>query len=67
MQRQRERHRHTDSVGRPERKRPLGKFRSRWKDIHWGLLNTKMHYGVQQWTRLSWLKVGARGGLLRTP
>jgi len=48
-------------VGKPERKRPLGRPRLRWED------NIKMDlqvevYGV--WTGSMWLRIGTDGGHL---
>jgi len=48
-------------VGKPERKRPLGRLRHRWED------NIKMDLqevwcGV--WTRSRWLRIGTGGGHL---
>jgi hypothetical protein len=47
-------------VGKPETKRPLGRFRRRWED------NIKMD--IRQdwvvWTGLIWLRIGTSGGLL---
>ena len=48
-------------MGKPERKRALGRLRRRWED------NIKMD--VQEielglWTALIWLQIGASGGLL---
>jgi len=50
-----------DLVGKPERKRPLGRPRLRWED------NIKMDlqvevYGV--WTGSMWLRIGTDGGHL---
>jgi hypothetical protein len=48
-------------VGKPERKRPLGRPRRRWVD------NVKMDLGEIGWgilTGLVWLRVGTSGGLL---
>jgi hypothetical protein len=48
-------------VGRPERKRPLGRPRCRWKD------NIKMDLrdiGFNGATGFSWLRIGSSGGLL---
>jgi hypothetical protein len=45
-------------VGKPERKRPLGRPRRRWED------NIKMELreiGRVVWTGLNWLKVRANG------
>jgi hypothetical protein len=48
-------------MGKPERKRALGRLRRRWED------NIKMD--VQEielglWTALIWLQIGTSGGLL---
>jgi len=47
-------------VGKPERKRPLGRHRCRWED------NIKMD--IQErggaWTGLVWLRIGTGGGHL---
>jgi hypothetical protein len=49
-------------VGRPERRRPLGRPWCRWKD------NIKMDLqdvGLgRAWTGLIWLRIGTGGGLL---
>jgi len=48
-------------VGKPERRRPLGRPRRRWED------NIKMdllEMDVGAWIRSSWLKIGKGGGLL---
>jgi hypothetical protein len=48
-------------VGRPERRRPLGRPRHRWED------NNKMdlqEVGWGAWTGLIWLRIGTGGGLL---
>jgi hypothetical protein len=48
-------------VGRPEGKRPLGRFRCRWED------NIKMifkKWGGGELTGLIWLMIGTGGGLL---
>jgi hypothetical protein len=47
-------------VGRPERKRPLGRSRRRWED------NIKIDFekvGRGAWTGLSLLRIGTGGGL----
>jgi hypothetical protein len=49
------------SVGKPERKRPLGRSRYRWEN------NIKMdlqEVGCGAWTVSIWLRVGTGGGLL---
>jgi len=46
-------------VGKPERKRPLGRSRRRWED------NIKMdlqEVGCGAWTGSSWLGIGTGGG-----
>ena len=48
-------------VGKPERKRPLGRPRRRWED------NIKMdlkEVGWGAWTGLIWLRIGKGGGNL---
>jgi hypothetical protein len=48
-------------VGRPERRRPLGRPRRRWED------NIKIdlqEVGWRAWTGLIWLRIGTGGGLL---
>jgi len=48
-------------VGKPERKKPLGRPRRRWED------NIKMdlqEVGCGAWTGLIWLRIGAGGGNL---
>jgi hypothetical protein len=48
-------------VGRPKRRRPLGRPRCRWED------NIKMdlqEVGWGKWTGLIWLKIGTGGDLL---
>jgi len=52
---------YTELVGKPERKKQLGKPRRRWEhnikldlqEVEWGT-----------WTGLIWLKIGTGGGLL---
>jgi hypothetical protein len=46
--------------GKPEGKRPLGRFRHRWED------NIRMHLREMGWvwTGCIWLRIGTRGGLL---
>jgi hypothetical protein len=49
-------------VGKPERKRPLGRPRRRWVD------NIRMDLGEGDgvmWTGLVWLRIGTGGELLR--
>jgi hypothetical protein len=46
-------------VGKPEGKRPLGKYKRRWED------NIKMDFqevGLGVWTGSSWLRIGTGGG-----
>jgi hypothetical protein len=48
-------------VGEPERKRPLGRPRSRWED------NIKMdirEIGIAGQTRFEWITIGSNGELL---
>jgi hypothetical protein len=45
-------------VGKPERRRPLGRPRCRWED------NIKMDRQKVVWNGLIWLRVGTGGGLL---
>jgi len=48
-------------VGRPERKRRLGRARTRWKD------NIKMdvqEVGLKAWTAMVWGRTGKGGGRL---
>jgi len=48
-------------VGKPERKRPLGRTRRRWED------NIKIdlqEVGCGVWTGSSWLRTGTGGGYL---
>jgi hypothetical protein len=48
-------------VGRPERKRPLGRPRRRWED------NIKIdlrEIGIDGRTEFCWLRIGSGGGLL---
>jgi hypothetical protein len=45
-------------VGRPDRKRPLGRTRRKWED------NIKMDLQEVGWTGLIWLRIGIGGGLL---
>jgi len=48
-------------VGKPERKRPLGRRRSKWKDdITW--IFRKWDVGV--WTGSIWLRIGTGSGHL---
>jgi hypothetical protein len=48
-------------VGKPERKRPLGRPRHRWEDM---LRLILMKVGVEVWTGLSWLRLEPVGGRL---
>jgi hypothetical protein len=46
-------------VGKPEGKRPLGRYRRRWED------NIKMdltNIGLEVWTGFIWRKTGTSGG-----
>jgi hypothetical protein len=45
-------------VGKPERKRSLGRLECRWVD------NIKMYLREIGWTGLMWLRIGTSGGLL---
>ena len=48
-------------VGKPERKRPLGRSRRRWED------NIKMdlqEVGRGAWSEFIWLRTGTGGGFL---
>ena len=48
-------------VGKPERRRPLGRPRRRWED------NIKTDFfrsGMRAWSVLIWLRVGTGGGFL---
>jgi hypothetical protein len=47
-------------MGKPERKRPLGKPRCRWMDIKKFLREV----GRGVWTRLIWFRIWTIGGLL---
>jgi hypothetical protein len=51
---------HRILVGRPEGRRPLGRYRRRWED------NIKMdlRYDGVIWTRLIWPTIGTSGGIL---
>jgi len=44
-------------VGKPERKRPLGKHRRRWEE------DIKMDFQDVRWTGSIWLRIGTDGGL----
>jgi hypothetical protein len=46
-------------VGRPEGRRPLGRYRRRWEDY----IKMEKWYGGA-WTGLIWLRIGTGGGLL---
>jgi hypothetical protein len=48
-------------VGKPERKRPLGRPRRRWKMGSEWILG-RLAWGV--WIGLDWLRTGTGGGLL---
>jgi hypothetical protein len=48
-------------MGKPERKKPLGRSRHRWAD------NIKMNFrvvGCEAWAGLIWLRIVSGGGLL---
>jgi hypothetical protein len=45
-------------VGKPERKRPLGRPRRRWVD------NIKIELREIGWDCMDWLRIGTSGGLL---
>jgi hypothetical protein len=52
---------HRVSVGRPERKRRLGRPRTRWED------NIEMYIqevGLKAWTAMIWRRTGKGGELL---
>jgi hypothetical protein len=49
-------------VGKPERKRPLGRLRRRWEDNNKLDLQEVGCAGV--WTGSSWLRLGTGGGQL---
>jgi hypothetical protein len=52
---------HKISVGKPERKRPLGMPRRRWEDyVKMNLQEVK----GRQWTGFIWLRIGTSGGHL---
>jgi hypothetical protein len=49
------------SVGKPERKRPLGRPRREWEN------NIRMElreYGMKMWNGFVWIRVATSGGLL---
>jgi hypothetical protein len=48
-------------VGKPEGKRPLGRFRDIWQDI---IKRDVEEEGWVAWTGLIWLRMGTNGGLL---
>jgi hypothetical protein len=48
-------------VGKPERKRPLGRPRRRWED---NIKTNRREVGCGEWTGLIWLRIGTDGGLL---
>jgi hypothetical protein len=48
-------------MGKPERKRPLGRPRRRWED---GIRMDLREIGWKLWNGSSWLKIGADGGIL---
>jgi hypothetical protein len=48
-------------VGKPERKRPLGRPRRRWED---GIRMHLREIGLGVWIGLDWLRTGTGGGLL---
>jgi len=48
-------------VGKPERKRPLGRPRRRWED---SIKMDLQEVDVGAWTGSSWLRIGTRGGHL---
>jgi hypothetical protein len=47
-------------VGRPERRRPLGRSRRRWED---NIKKDLQEVGWGAWTGLIWLKIGTGGEL----
>jgi hypothetical protein len=51
-----------DFIGRPERKRPLGRHRLRWEDK---IKMDLQEVGWGAWNELTWLKIGAGRGRLR--
>jgi hypothetical protein len=50
-------------VGKPERKRPLGRLRHRREDIIKWIWEK---YDAVDWTGFIWLRIGTSGGLLTT-
>jgi hypothetical protein len=48
-------------VGKPERKRPLGRLKSRWED---GIRMDLGKISWEVWDGFSWLRIGTGGGLL---
>jgi hypothetical protein len=48
------------SLGKPERKRPLGRLRRRWEDIKMDL----QEVGCGVWTGLGWIRIETGGGQL---
>jgi hypothetical protein len=52
---------YTGLVGKPEETRSLGRPRHRWEDNNTMYLQEA---GWGTWTGLSWLRIGAGGGLL---
>jgi hypothetical protein len=59
-------------VGRPERRRLLGRPRCRWEDnikmdlqeVGWGGMDSFIHSFIHSWTGLIWLRIGTGGMLL---
>jgi hypothetical protein len=49
------------SVGKPERKRQLGRQGRRWKDE---IRFCRREIGWEVWSEISWLRTGTGGGLL---
>jgi hypothetical protein len=48
-------------VGKPDRKRPLGRPRRRWED---GIKKDLREIGWGVWSGFTWLRIGIVGGLL---
>jgi hypothetical protein len=48
-------------VGKPKRKRPLGRPRRRWED---GIKMDLREIGCGVWSGFTWLRIGTVGGLL---
>jgi hypothetical protein len=48
-------------VGKPERKRPLGRPRRKWED---GVKMDLRDIGWGVWSGFTWLSIGTGGGLL---